>query len=163
MSAQQNKAPVAHDGVDGDHDEPRPDGGTHAEQGDDDREQEDGRHGQAPDEEETHRCRVLGFVQQTVVPRRVLVDRRQEQPADGESGGVDGRRELVIAVLPEQRGGEGQERYQHQEEEVEIEEDAVVGSYGPEDAVVHNPEYCDRDEAQEVAEVLGLQGEQGSR
>ena len=53
--------PAKDDRVDGEHDEPRPDRGAHAKGGDADREQKDGRYGQAPDQEEARSPRVRGF------------------------------------------------------------------------------------------------------
>jgi hypothetical protein len=107
-----------------------------------------------------HRGRVLGLAEQLVVSGRVPVDSRQEQPAYGEGGGVDGHRELVVTVFAEQRGGEGDERHDHKEQEVEVEENPVVGPYGAEDAVVDHPEGADSHEAQEIAQVFGPEGKQ---
>src|SRR5215211_9494829 len=160
FASRSSKSPVDHEGVHGEHDQPRPYRHAHAENRDSDGEQEDRRYREASYEEEAHGGRVLGFVQQPVVPRRVPVDGRQQKPAHGEGCGVDGHRQLVVAVLAEERGGEGHERHHHEEQEVEIQEAAVVGPYGAEDAVVDQPERADPDEAQEVAEILGPKREQ---
>ena len=60
-----------------------------------------------------------GLVEQPFVPRRVPVDRHQEEPSHRQGGGVDGHRKLVVAVLPEEGRGEGHERHHHQEQESE--------------------------------------------
>jgi hypothetical protein len=62
---------VDHEGVHGEHDQPRPDGHAHAKERDTDGEQEDGRYREASYKEEAHRGGILlrGLVQPTGADR----------------------------------------------------------------------------------------------
>src|SRR3712207_5895275 len=94
---------------------------------------------------------------------RIPGDRHQEQACYGSSGGVDHHRELLLAVLAQQRGGEGQERDRHQEQKVEPEQRTVVAPYGSEDPVVCLPVYAYHKEADLVTKELRPQGGYAAR
>jgi hypothetical protein len=152
--------PAEDDGVDHDQEQPGVDGGTHAEERDADRQQKDYRYREASEQEETYRLRVQLGVYQTMATRRVPVNERQQQPAYRQCCGVDRDRKLMVTVLAQQRGGEGHERDEHEEDGVEPDEAPVVTPDIAEDAEVDIPERDDDQEAEHLAEVLRPQGEQ---